>query len=153
MRWAAALAVCMSCVSAPPKHDNTCRLTSDCDADQICENGACIAGIDAGADAPPTDAVSVDAPPDHAMFNVGSTDCSNGRCKGGYNGAKDTTGGPPTADKLCTDHGFARSFDFTFSNSQPGGKFCTWNASTMQFGCDNSCSACNAIDTISCTRL
>jgi hypothetical protein len=146
--------LCVSCVPPPPRHDGTCRLRTDCDPDHVCENGVCVPGIDAGAttDAPPSDASSVDAAPEHATFTIGATDCSAGRCKGGYNGAKDTTGGPPTADKLCTDHAYARSDSFTFSTSQPGGKFCTWNATTMQYGCDNSCSGCNAIDTIACTR-
>jgi len=72
-------------------------------------------------------------------------------CAGGYNGAK-TAAGPPTATKLCTNHSFPRSTSYTISNTQPGGRFCTWNPATGQFGCDSSCSGCNAIATVTCSN-
>jgi hypothetical protein len=108
---------------------------------------------DSGA-APRSDASTkpdggADAGPVVQTFTVGSTDCNGGRCRAGYDGDKDPDE-LATATKQCIGHGFARATDFTLADKQPGGKFCSFKSGS--YGCDNSCSGCNAIDTITCAK-
>jgi len=110
------------------------------------------AAVDAAVDAP-SHPFRPDAAPDATIvqtFIVG-VECSGGNCTGGYNGQKNTQG-PPTADYLCTTHSFPHATSYTISGAQPGGKFCSYNATTKQFGCDSSCSGCNAIDSVTCSN-
>lgn len=92
---------------------------------------------------------AADAAPATQTFTVGPTDCNGGHCRAGYDGSKDATE-LSTATKLCAGHGFARATDFTLVDNQPGGKFCSFR--NTSYGCDNSCSGCNPIGTITCAR-
>lgn len=133
----------------------TCRVTEDCDSDRVCDRGFCVvgdrtdAGVDGSASLPPD--ASIDAAPIEQTFPV-NVDCNGGRCIGGSNGNIKVAENMATADKLCTDHGFPRSLSFTISDTQPGGKFCRFNPTTMQFGCDPSCSSCNPMDSVTCSN-
>jgi hypothetical protein len=147
----------IACNVPTPSHQYRCTIDSDCDSDRMCDRGYCVLGsVDAGVDA--TDAAAadaaIDAPPDATMtmsFAVGNNECNGSRCRGGYNGTIDMTGGARTADKVCAQHSYTRATTFTISNNQPGGAFCSWNPTTMQWGCDPSCSGCNAINNVTCS--
>jgi hypothetical protein len=106
--------------------------------------------IDAATDA--IDAsIAMDAGPDvssePATLNVGAADCNGGHCGGGYGDVKDVNANRLTARKVCADKGYSVFIDYTLGG-QPGGKFCGWSGSA--WGCDPSCSGCNAMTTISC---
>jgi hypothetical protein len=101
------------------------------------------------ADASKADGGAADGAPATQTFTVGSTDCNGGRCRAGYDGDKDMDE-LATATKQCLGHGFTRATDFTLANKQPGGKFCSFKSGS--YGCDNSCSGCNPIDTITCAK-
>jgi hypothetical protein len=129
-----------------------CTNSDDCDDGRICSAGFCVVGeVDASTmgvvDASP------DAPPDAAIiqqtFAVG-IDCNGGRCTGGRDGNKNASGDANSA-KLCADHTLPHVVDFTISQTQPGGKFCTFDPGAMQFNCDPSCSGCNPIDSVTCS--
>ena len=92
-----------------------------------------------------------DAPsaPVVATFPVG-VECNGGHCTGGYENQLNAAG-PPTADHVCTTHAFPRATSYTISSKQPGGRFCTYDPTAQQFGCDSDCSGCNAIDSVTCS--
>jgi hypothetical protein len=106
-------------------------------------------GSDAGTGClgPSCDAAA-DAPPVTQSFQLGTNDCNGGRCRGGYGGTKDTRE-LATASKQCVDRGFARATDFTIGG-EPGGDFCTYVSG--QYSCDSSCSGCDEMLTVVCTK-
>jgi hypothetical protein len=109
------------------------------------------AEVDATADAFVQQELDAPSGPNVAMFAVGA-ECNGSHCTGGY-GGKPVPQGAPTADHLCTTHAFARATSYTFSNQQPGGRFCTYApTSAQQFQCDSDCSGCNAINSVTCAN-
>ena len=149
--------VLVACSVPTPSREYACRVDTDCDSGRSCESGYCVVssldaggGGDAGLEAGAPDA-AIDAGPDATMvmsFTVAS-ECDGSRCRGGRDGTKDLTNGTSTADKVCTQHSFTRSTSFTISNTQPGGRFCSWNNNA--WACDPSCSGCNPIDNVTCS--
>ena len=167
MQWSMCCVVAVAaCATATPSKNYDCRVNSDCDSGRVCDMGGfcVVAPIDAAIENPADAAhaedaavvraidAAIDAGPVSMTFAVGATACNNSRCEGGYNGQKEPAKGPPTADKLCSDKMFTRSTDFTISTAQPGGAFCFWTTAVMAFQCDGSCSGCNAITSITCTK-
>ncbi len=149
------IAALTGCFPTPSKQF-ACETTPQCESGRVCTEGYCvIASVDAGTPAPDSSVVAtpdagVDAAPVTQTFAVGA-ECNTSRCGGGYGGQKNASG-PPTADKICTTHMFPRALSYTISSQQPGGRFCSYDATTMAFACDPSCSGCNAIDSVTCSN-
>jgi hypothetical protein len=127
----------------PPTGTGDAGTVTACDA-AACDASAAPPGPDGGPDGGSNDG-SVDAAVEQ-VITVGPTDCDNGHCKGGYGGTKDLTF-LPTANQQCIGHGYARAEDFTIGG-QPGGRFCVFASGA--YVCDNSCTGCSVMTTITC---